>query len=239
VNVLDLFSNIGGHALGLRAAGGFRVVQFVEIEPRRRRLLAHHFPGVPLHDDVRTFDRVACDIIFGGPPCQRTSVSAAIHGRRTGESLWPDMLRIGLNSGAEWFVVEQPPGNAEWEAKVTGSLARAGFHCARVEFAARDLGAPHIRRRVFILANPCLARLSIAWQAVPQEIDRIARAATAGNPWHEGPPRSLRVANGPSGWLDRNAAVEAIGDANPPAMATVIGRAIMKARLLYIHKSPE
>ena len=55
MNVLDLFSNIGGHAIGLSAAGDFRVVQFVEINERRRRLIAHHFPGVPIHDDVRTF----------------------------------------------------------------------------------------------------------------------------------------------------------------------------------------
>lgn len=48
MNVLDLFSDIGGHALGLAAAGDFRTVQFVEIDPARRRLLAHHFPGVPL-----------------------------------------------------------------------------------------------------------------------------------------------------------------------------------------------
>lgn len=232
MNVLDLFSNIGGHALGLAAAGDFRVVQFVEIEPRRRRLLAHHFPGVPIHDDVRTYAGGSADVVIGGPPCQQTSVAAAINGKRTGESLWPEMLRIGIDAGAEWFVVEQPPGNAAWEAEVTGSLAGAGFHSARAEFAACDLGAPHIRRRVFILANPCLARLSIAWQAIPQEIDRIARAAVAGNPWHEGPPRTLRVAHGPSGWLDRNAAVEAIGDANPPAMATVIGRAIVRAERL-------
>lgn len=229
VNVLDLFSNIGGHALGLHAAGDFRTVQFVEFNEHRRRLLAHKFPGVPLHDDVRTFGSVPCDIVIGGPPCQRTSVAAAIHGWRTGDSLWPDMLRIGLDSGAEWFVVEQPPGNAEWEAKVSSDLAGVGLHVARSEFAASDLGAPHIRRRVFILAHPCLARLAIAWQAIPQEIDRIARATAAGNPWREGPPRTLRVANGVSGWLDRNAAIEAIGDANPPAMATVIGRAIMKA----------
>ena len=228
MNVLDLFSNIGSHALGMRDAG-HDVVQFVEIEPRRRRLLAHYFPGIPLHDDVRTFSGAPCHIVIGGPPCQRTSVSAAIHGRRTGDSLWADMFRIGLNSRAEWFVVEQPPGNAEWEAKVAGDLARVGFHVAKSEFAASELGAPHIRRRVFLLAHPCLARLSIAWQAIPQEIDRIARAATPGNPWREGPPRTLRVADGPSGWLDRNAAVAAIGDSNPPAMATVIGRAIALA----------
>jgi hypothetical protein len=82
---------------------------------------------------------------------------------------------------------------------------------------------------VFILANPCLSRLSVAWSAVPSEIARFARSASPGNPWGEAPPRGLRVANGVSGWLDRNAAIEAVGDANPPAMATVIGRAIRAA----------
>jgi len=38
------------------------------------------------------------------------------------------------------------------------------------------------------------------------------------------------VANGVSEWLDRNAAVEAIGDSNPPIMLTVIGRAIQSSQ---------
>lgn len=236
MNVLDLFSNIGGHALGLHAAGGFRTIAFCEVDDSRRRLLRHLFPGIPIYDDVRGLSgqrlwddgsTVSVQVVIGGPPCQRTSKAAAIHGKRTGESLWPEMLRLCNDLRPEWIVVEQPPGNAEWETQVSGDLAQSGYHSARAEFAACDLGAPHIRRRVFILAHACLARLSLAWQAIPQEVDRIARAAAAGNPWHAGPPRGLRVANGPSGWLDRNAAVEAIGDSNPPAMAAVVGRAIM------------
>lgn len=229
MNVLDLFSNIGSHALGLAAAGGFRIVQFVEIEPRRQRLLAYRFPGIPIHGDIKTFAGVTARLAIGGPPCQGTSVAAAIHGKRTGESLWPEMLRVGLHSGVEWFVVEQPPGNAQWEAEVTEGLARSGYHSARAEFAACDIGAPHIRRRVFILAHPCLSRLTVAWEAIPSEIEWFARSAASRNPWRAGPPRGLRVVDGPSGWLDRNAAVQAIGDSNPPAMATVIGRAIMRA----------
>lgn len=231
MNVLDLFSCIGGHALGLHAAGDFRTIGFVESEERRRRLLAHRFPDVPIHDDVRTYraERGAASVLIGGPPCQRTSAAAAISGNRTGESLWPEMLRIAGELDPQWIVVEQPPDNAQWEAQVANGLAGIGRHSARVEFSASDLGAPHIRRRVFILAHACQARLAIAWQAVPQEIDRIARSAAPGNVWVSGPPRGLRVADGPSGWLDRNAAVAAIGDSNPPTMATVIGRAIMQA----------
>lgn len=227
MNVLDLFSCIGGHALGLGAIG-MRTVQFVELNEQRRGHIEQQFPDVPVHDDVRTFAgiRGSADIVIGGPPCQRTSVGAAIHGKRDGVSLWPEMRRIARDVAPQWIVVEQPPGNSEWEAQVRDDLGADGFHTARVEFGASDCGAPHIRRRVFILAHPCFTRLALAWQAVPREIAEAARSAAAGNHWIAGPPRALRVADGISEWLDRNAAVEAIGDSNPPIMLTVIGRAI-------------
>lgn len=233
MNVIDLFSCIGGHALGLEAAGDFRTAYFVEINDQRRRLIEQQFPGVPTHDDVRTFRpiRRSAELLIGGPPCQRTSVGAAIHGKRDSESLWPEMRRIARELAPEWIVVEQPPGNAEWEAQVRDDLGADGFHTARVEFAACDLGAPHIRRRVFILAHASFERLALAWSAIPREIDEIARTAAAGNHWLEGPPRALRVANGISEWMDRNAAVEAIGDSNPPQMITAIGRAIMRTEV--------
>lgn len=231
MRVLDLFSCIGGHALGLHAAGNFTTVAFCERHEQRRRFLESRFPGVPVHEDVRTFhaDRGSAQLLIGGPPCQRTSVGAAIHGKRDGSSLWPEMRRIALELAPEWIVVEQPPGNESWEAEVRDDLGADGYHSAKAEFSARDLGAPHIRRRVFILAHTCFARLALAWQEIPRAIEEISRSAAAGNHWLEGPPRALRVADGPSEWLDRNAAVEAIGDSNPPQMATVIGRAIMRA----------
>lgn len=237
MNVLDLFSCIGGHALGLRAVG-MRTVQFVEINEQRRGLIAQQFPGVPVHDDVRTFIGVrgSADMVVGGPPCQRTSVAAAIHGKRDGGSLWPEMRRIAREVAPQWVVVEQPPGNEAWEAEVRDDLGADGFHTARAEFAACDLGAPHIRRRVFILAHPCFARLALAWQAIPCEIAAVARSAPAGNHWLAGPPRALRVVNGVSEWMDRNAAVEAIGDSNPPVMLTVIGRAIVRASDATVRK---
>ena len=167
--------------------------------------------------------------VVGGPPCQRTSVAAAITGNRTGETLWPEMLRIVDRSQCDWAVVEQPPGNPAWEGKVAIDLARLGLHVARVEFSARDLGAPHIRRRVFLLANASLSRLEVAWSAIPREIDRFARGAASRNPWLSGVPRGLRVADGPPYRLDRTDRITAIGDSNPPGMTTVIGRAILLA----------
>jgi site-specific DNA-cytosine methylase len=133
LRVLDLFSCIGGHALGLHAAGGFRTVQFVERDPWRRSVLA------------------------------------------------------------------------------------------------QSLGAPHIRRRVFILAHTDLSRLQIAGSRIPSEIDRIARGTADGNPWRAPFAGRVRMADGIPGGVERRRRIEALGDSNPPAMMTVIGRAILRA----------
>ena len=244
---LDLFSCIGCHAIGF-ARAGIDTVAFCESHPARRSEIARQFPGVPIHDDVRKpgyslgfgaekpEHSLGIDIVIGGPPCQRTSVAAAISGHRTGESLWPEMLRVGINVGTKWFVVEQPPGNAAWEAQVSDDLSRAGFHVARFEFGACDVGAPYLRRRVFLVASACLPRLEIAWASVPSAIECVKRAANARGDWDPGKLATLPVDARAAGEFDRGMAsaarrerIEALGDSNPPHMAEVIGRALKEA----------
>lgn len=53
LRVLDLFSGIGGFSLGLERTGGFETVAFCEIDPFCRRVLAKHWPGIPIYGDVR------------------------------------------------------------------------------------------------------------------------------------------------------------------------------------------
>lgn len=230
LRVLDLFSCVGCHALGFAYVGRFETVAFCEASPWRRSVLASRFDGVDIHDDVRTINSPPADICFGGPPCQSTSVAAAVHGKRTGESLWRDMLRAGLDAGCEWFVVEQPAGNAAWEAEVTHDLSRAGFHVARLEFGACDVGAPYIRRRVYFLACTSLPRLEIAWQAGPSSIERAKRAAASRGDWEPNAIPSFGVDTWRSERVDdRRQRIEALGDSNPPAMAEAIGYAIAEA----------
>lgn len=238
LRVLDLFSCVGCHAIGMHRAG-HQTVQFIEVSPARRRVLAQRFPGIPIHDDVRTFDgaSVHADIAFGGPPCQQTSVASAIHGYRSGESLWPEMLRVVRDGDFSWVVVEQPTGNAEWEAQVAHDLIDTGRHVARFEFEARDIGAPYERRRVFILACTSLQGLEIAWSAGPSAIDRVKRAADARGAWNADQLGTLRVDARSAGEMDRGRSrgrverIEALGDSNPPGMAEVIGLMISDALL--------
>lgn len=231
MKVLDVFSCIGFHALGLARAGNFETVAFCESNEHRRQQLARQYPGITIYDDIRAMPPVEADVIFGGPPCQETSVGAAIHGKRSGHSLWPYMLCAGLNAGVEWFVVEQPTGNAEWEAQVSDHLSRAGYHVARLEFGAEDVGAPYLRRRMYFIACTSLSRLEIAWSARSRAIEESKRAAVARGDWD---PDSIPAFHLDT-WraqdvLDRQESIEALGDSNPPAMAEVIGRMLAFVR---------
>src|SRR4030095_13539379 len=53
VNILDLFSGIGGFSLGLERAG-MRTVAFCECDRYCQAVLRRHWPDVPIYDDVRT-----------------------------------------------------------------------------------------------------------------------------------------------------------------------------------------
>src|SRR5215469_4918022 len=95
VNVLSLFSGIGGLDLGLERAG-MTIAGQVEINPWCRTILEKHWPEVPRHDDVRTcvawWGSSPADLIAGGFPCQDISnahtngARAALDGSHSG--LW-------------------------------------------------------------------------------------------------------------------------------------------------------
>jgi DNA (cytosine-5)-methyltransferase 1 len=151
--VLDLFSGIGG----------FETVAFCEIEPFPRRVLAKHWPGVPIYDDVRTLtadrlraDGISVDVICGGFPCQDISHAgkgAGIEGERSG--LWSEYARIIGELRPAYVIVENVSALlGRGLDRVLGDLAALGFdaewHCIR----AADVGAPHLRDRLWLVAYP-------------------------------------------------------------------------------------
>ena len=161
MKVLDLFSGIGGFSLGLERAG-MTTVAFCEIEPFCRQVLAKHWPGAPIYDDVRFLtgerlraDGVVPDLICGGFPCQDISVAgrgAGLSGERSG--LWFEYLRVIEETRPRWVVIENVPAlRSRGLDVVLGGLAALGYdaewHCV----PASAVGAPHRRDRVWLVAN--------------------------------------------------------------------------------------
>jgi nitrogen-specific signal transduction histidine kinase len=96
LRVLDLFSGIGGFSLGLERTGGFETVAFCEQNEFCQRVLAKHWPHVPLLDDVTTaeFTEGMADVVVGGFPCQDVSLAgrrAGLAGERSG--LYRELVR--------------------------------------------------------------------------------------------------------------------------------------------------
>lgn len=155
----SLFSGIGGLELGLEHATGGRVVFQVERDAWCRDVLAKHWPDAFRYDDVctvRGLPRV--DIICGGFPCQDVSLAgkrAGFAGERS--SLWREYRRIIADVGPRLVFVENVPGlltaDDGWAfGEVLGDLAALGFDATWDVFRASDVGAPHRRERLFLLA---------------------------------------------------------------------------------------
>lgn len=239
LRVLDLFSGIGGFSLGLERTGGFKTVAFCEIDPFCRRVLAKHWPEVPNLGDVSTAEFPKAEVITAGFPCQDIS-SAGNRSDRAGVA--------GTRSGLFWEVVRAirvvRPAHVVLEnvaalldrgmGIVLGALAESGYDAEWDCIPAAAAGAPCIRDRLFIAANPYGAGrrgleernlFAEAGVAPPRRrhVDGLDLAETG--PWSS-MPDVLRVDYGVPSVPHR---LRALGNAVVPQIPELIGQAILSA----------
>lgn len=128
------------------------------LDPQSAQLLAKHWPDVARWTDVTTVRAAqlpAVDLICGGFPCQDVSSAgkrAGLGGARSG--LWWNFARIIADARPTWVVVENvASGASRWLRPVRHQLHLLGYRTRALGIAAADVGAPHLRRRIFIVAN--------------------------------------------------------------------------------------
>lgn len=163
MNELALFAGAGGGILGSHQLGWRTVCAVEQNEYAASVLVARQndrtIPPFPIWSDVCTFDgkpwRGLVDVVSGGFPCQDISVAgngAGIDGERSG--LWREMARIIGEVQPRFVIVENSPMLVQRGlAVVISDLAALGYDAEWCCVSAQDVGAPHIRDRVWIVAN--------------------------------------------------------------------------------------
>jgi DNA (cytosine-5)-methyltransferase 1 len=183
--VLSLFAGIGGFDLGLERTGGFKTVAFCEIDPFCRRVLAKHWPDVPCFEDVRKLrgeDVGAIDVICGGFPCQDISTAgkgAGLAGERSG--LWREYARLIGEIRPLLILVENVAALLGRGVDIVlGDLASRGYDAWWDCIRALDIGAPHLRDRVWIVAYPRSEQYEGFGDALGRSVAaRLSQAAVA------------------------------------------------------------
>lgn len=183
LRVGSLFSGYGGLDLAVEHVFGARTVWHAEWEDAPSTVLARHWPDVPNYRDVTAVDWTAVepvDIITGGFPCQDVSLAGRRAGMTEGtrSNLWGAMrtaietirptyvvaenVRGLLSAHAESASDMEPRsgllgdprgGSLRALGRVLGDLADMRYDAQWYGLRASDVGAPHHRFRVFILAT--------------------------------------------------------------------------------------
>ncbi len=188
-NVLSLCSGYGGLDLAVgRAIPTSRTVCYIEREAYSAAILASRMEdgsmdAAPVWSDLSSFDSRrwsgAVDLVAAGFPCQDISVAgkgAGIEGERSG--LWKQVLRVIDECGANYAFLENVSALVRRGLDVVlDDLAALGFDAEWGCYTAREVGAPHKRERIFILAHRSSARLEGCGEGLPRYgSDRVADA---------------------------------------------------------------
>ncbi|WP_233489232.1 DNA cytosine methyltransferase [Rhodovulum sp. 12E13] len=161
---LSLCSGAGGLDLGLHlACPGYRAVGHVERDAYAAAILVARMEDAaldraPVWDDVATFDggpwRGAVDIVTAGYPCQPFSVAGKRRGADDPRHLWPHVARIIGEVDPPFVFLENVSHHLRLGfPEVASGLVGMGYRIAAGLFTAAEVGAPHKRERLFILAH--------------------------------------------------------------------------------------
>ena len=162
LELLDLFSGIAGFSYAAeKIVGGYKTTQFVEKDPYCQSVIRKNFPNIPIHDDIRTFTAKPgqFDVFTIGFPCQDLSVAGKQRGinDKTRSGLFYESIRLLREVRPRFALFENVRNLLSHEKgqtfqEVLFQIAKAGYDAEWSVISARDLGACHLRERIWIVA---------------------------------------------------------------------------------------
>jgi DNA (cytosine-5)-methyltransferase 1 len=232
----SLFSGIGGLDLAAEWAG-FQTVGQIELKEYPYKVLCQHWPDVPKWRDIKDVTSKSIrragitqppTLLSGGFPCQPFSTAGQRRGAEDDRYLWPEMFRLVQQLRPAWVVGENVAGIISMALDdVCSDLESAGYSYRAFVIPAAATGAPHLRQRVFVVANTGGVRLKARSERerrgaeekrrLPEPISRDGLRQWVCEPGMD------RVVDGAPDWVDR---VEALGNAVVPQQVYPIFLAI-------------
>lgn len=246
LRILDLYSGIGGFSLAFERVNpeAFRTHAFCEIDKHAQQVLRKHWPLTPIFEDITKLNgnifRNRIDIICGGSPCQDVSIAGKQkglvdeNGEITRSGLWVHYKRIIEEIRPKYVIIENVANlRNKGLATFIKDLSEIGYDCEWEIISARDVGAPHLRERIWIVAYPSNANNFRFWPTFATQEEKSewwTKTASKFGTWWETEPEICRVANGLSGQMERNRReqIKRLGNAIVPSIVEIIAQRILE-----------
>ena len=167
MNELSLFTGAGGGVLGTKLLG-WETIGYVEYENYCQKILKQRIAdgfldAAPIFGDVRRFISEGyakeyqgmVDVITAGFPCQPFSVAGKGLGVDDPRNMWPQTIEVIRTVRPRFALLENVPGllTHEYTRQIFGELAESGYDCRWQIISAAEVGAPHKRDRLWIMAH--------------------------------------------------------------------------------------
>lgn len=162
-SILSLCTGVGALDIAVRRSLDTHGIDtefraFAEVDPHCKKVLEYHYPDVENIGDitaVENWSEYSADIITAGFPCQPFSIAGKRLGERDERYIWPFIDKAICDIRPRYVFLENVSGfrSSGFEA-VANSLASNGYDIRWHSNRAADIGAPHRRDRVFIVARP-------------------------------------------------------------------------------------
>ena len=231
LNSLDLFSGIGGISLALQDY--VKPVAYCEIDKYCREVLIARMKDkklteAPIYNDVKELQAggLDFDIITAGFPCQDISAAGlkkGLEGKRSG--LFFEIIRLVKEANPPWVFLENVPAiRIRGLKEVIGAFTDLGYDCRWACISAKEVGAPHERKRWFMLAHTASPGLEgpDVNKSVKKTIQETRQppinASNSLPSWGKGYCEFIRMDDGLSHWVDR---VRSLGNAVVPLQCKV------------------
>ncbi len=230
---LSLFTGGSGGALATHCLMGWRQIGYVEIDKYCQKIIAQRIkdgiiPEAPIFGNIRTFIsegfaksyKGLVDVITAGFPCQPFSVAGKRKGNDDTRNLWTETIECIRIIRPRFVFLENVPGlfAHTYARRIFGDMAEGGYDDRWRMLSAAEVGAPHKRDRVWIVAhtkiteecdvfsNPNLKRceqLDIATESKGKGFSAGSDNKTRHLSWWSIEPDVGRVAHGVANRVDR------------------------------------